>query len=389
LGLLSFRFESGTVGSGEKSIQDVHPADYVGMVRMTTTQTQENIPLGSISPLGVTTCRAPLTRVRRRNRSENNTVVFTSPFDPAQPVTVNPCTKRSSHTSRQATSDLGILVHVLETFNDQEPKISVGPENLPYHLVHALLQRASQGLLAFTSPLAPLDGLQNLPNIESKQPTNRSSSKYPHPGVQPQIHPLGFLGTGLDLKGKLDVILGDDVGLLPSASGLKAVEVTMELDGKIETDLVPDGGQDQPSVKLGSLFRLFEASDGARDVHPFTSMSWFDGLVSPSFLGGLAHVNGLAGRDLAEPSRHPSLGSWEIDDGLEEFPFGRDAVGPEVVDEKVDDPAILSEDFAELGPFVLRGELEGALARSLDLHELKSLYHGLLNPDFLSLLRFT
>ena len=90
--------------------------------------------------------------------------------------------------------------------------------------------------------------------------------------------------------------------------------------------------------------------------------------IPPSFLSGLAHVEGFASRDLAEPSRHPSLVNGEIDNRFEEFSFGDKAVSPEMLDEEIDDVAILREYFSELVSLFLGGEFERTLGRTLDFH---------------------
>lgn len=331
------------------------------MVCVTTTQTTKLIPIRTIPPLGVATCRAPLTGIRRRHGPENNTVVLTSPFDPVQPVTINPSTERSPHVFGQATFDLGILVHVLETLNHEKSQVSVRSEDLSHDLIHALLQRAPQGLLSLTPPLATLDGLQDWPDVVPKKPSGARRREHLHPRVQAQIQPLGLLRPCLDLESKLDIPFGDDVGFLSFASGKETVEVTMELDREVEPDLLSDACEDQPSVESFCTAGRLEASDSTAHVHSLAPMSGLNGLFSPPFLGGHAHVDGLAGRDLAQPRRHPRLIFGEIYNGFEELGLvGWDSNFPEVGDEEVDDLAVLGENFAELGSLVLCGELEGA-----------------------------
>src|SRR3989344_1827526 len=101
-------FETGTVGSGEKSIQDVLGGIYIRIVSVATLEAQEHLS-GSIPPLGMATCMTSLTSVLRRHRPENNTVVFTSRFKPLQPVTISPCTERSFRTTPKTTAFLCIL----------------------------------------------------------------------------------------------------------------------------------------------------------------------------------------------------------------------------------------------------------------------------------------
>ena len=357
-------------------MQDIFRCVYIRIVCVTTTQTSKNIPTRPIPPLSMTTCRTPLTRICRKHGPENNTVVFTSPFYPAQPVTISPCTERSPHTSTQATFELSSFVHVLETLNHEKPQSRMTTENILRDLVHTLAQAPSEPALTFGTVSTTLDRLQNFPNVRPENPSNRCGRKCPHPRVKTQIHPLGLLRTRFDLESNLNGVLSDNVGFLPSPASGEAIEVPVKLDGEIQSNFVSNGGQDQPGVELFCVVRHIEASDGARDAHSLASMCRHHSFISPSFLGGKAHVDSLTGRDFAKPCRQPRLVFGEIDDGFEEFSFGGNVSFPEMLNEEVDDLAILSEDFAELGSLILRGEFEGEFARSLDLHDFKLLYHG-------------
>ena len=97
------RFESGTVKSGKKPIQNVPNGIQIRVVSMITTLTSKHL-FRSIPPLSMTTYGVLLADVCRVHRSENNTVILNSALNPTQPTT-NPCPERSSHIFIQATSD--------------------------------------------------------------------------------------------------------------------------------------------------------------------------------------------------------------------------------------------------------------------------------------------
>ena len=358
--------ETGTVGSGKKTIQDVLPSNNVGVICVTTLQTTEPIPLGSVSPLGMTTCRTSLAGISRRYRSEHNTVVFTSPLDPVQPVTICPCTERSSHTYSQETFDSCLEIHVLQLLYYKKPKVSIRAENLLGYLVHALPQAASLGPLPLTPMLTSLDRLENTPNVFAKKATIRSGGHDPHPRVKPQTYSLSPFRTRLDLKSKLYTVRRDNVRLLPFPSGCQKIVMLVELDGKIDPHSVTNGSQNQPRVETHTIARL-KARDGAAHTHPVASMRRLYSLLPPPLTRSLAHVHGLPGRDLAKPRRKPCV-LRDVYNRLQKLSLFRYPRFPEVLYEDVAHPAILGEYLAKLGLFRARGKPQSTLAGSLDLH---------------------
>jgi len=155
------------------------------------------------------------------------------------------------------------------------------------------------------------------------------------------------------------------------AAGGETVVVLVELDRKIEGDLVPDAAKHEPCVKPTGLFGPLEVSNRRRDAHGQALVDGPDGLFSaPTISTGGDHGESFPGRNFTEAGGEPR--NREIHNGLEKFTFGEWLFQrPEMLDEEVDDPSVLGKYILEDGVLRLGGELERALAGTSDLHVAK------------------
>lgn len=202
---------------------------------MTTTPTLEIRPR-PIRPLGVTTGMAPLAGISGVHRPKNNTVVFASGLHPIQPVTVNPGTERSPHSFIQAASDFRFVVQVAQFLNHDQPQVGVS-SYVPSNLIHPLFESLTGCLLPFGAVLAPLDPVDVGLDVRAQMPSVRETGKGLDARVHPEIDPHSSLLSRIHLKSERDGPRRDDVAVQSLASGCKAIEVPMPLDGEVDADL--------------------------------------------------------------------------------------------------------------------------------------------------------
>ena len=364
----------------------------------TPTAVEDTLTL-AVPPVDVSATWAGDTGVPSGNGAEADTVVLRVHTQLVQPVSVQPRTDRASHLSGQATFDLGEESQTGEPLHHDYVDVFAGGD-LSCDLIDPLSQRTSRPLLPLAPVLASDDPLDERFDVGAELLPGGECGEGLDAGVYPDDHLAITLGSGLDLEGELHPVEGHDVSLLAFATAVQLPVVTVEPDGDVDGDLVPDAPDLQPAVELGGALRIPEIDDGGGDAHRAARVMRLDRLVRgrpltqfvalvdlplakllgsrrEQFLtltsgllpGGRDHVQSLTGRNLAEPSGQPSLG--QVHDGLEEFRLGWGCWQfPEVIDEDVDDPPVLLQDTTEGGPLLGGQPLSRAFRGADDLHPL-------------------
>src|SRR5690606_4452577 len=95
-----------------------------------------------------------LTGIGRIDSSETNTVIFTRHLYPVEPVTIAPCTERTTDIFTHPSCEFGLVIHLFQTFNYDQ---FLARDSNFSCLVHILFQGSASLLLFVTSVFLVLD----------------------------------------------------------------------------------------------------------------------------------------------------------------------------------------------------------------------------------------
>jgi hypothetical protein len=203
-------FVTSTVRSGKKPPQYIQAPDHVGVACVTTTQALEHCPI-AVSPIGMTTAWASLTGVRRSHGAKMNTVHFTGPFKPTQPVPICPSTDRTPNIFTQSAFEFRFIVQIFKSFYDNTIHVFEMVEDLFYDLIHTLFEGTSRCLLSLGALPTPYNPFNDRFDIQTELMPRVSRSK----GINPCVYSYGLI-TGpfrsyFYLVSELSILVGNDI----------------------------------------------------------------------------------------------------------------------------------------------------------------------------------
>ena len=209
---------TGTVRSRKKPLQYVPAPDHVGIACVTTPQAQKHRSI-AIPPIDIATAWASLTGVRRSHRLEMNTVHFTGLLKPPQPVPICPGTDRTPNISAQSAFEFTLVVQVLQSFNDYAVHVLDVAKDFLDHLVHALFEGSTGLFLTVGAMFAALDPFHHTLGVQSELLARIHRGK----GINASVYSNSFGAferfAGINFKGELDILVGDDVAIESLALG--------------------------------------------------------------------------------------------------------------------------------------------------------------------------
>jgi len=357
-------FETGTVGSGEKPGQDVPCSRNIRIAGVATLPAQEQ-PSVSVPPIDKATGGANLTGIVGRHRAERRTSMFALSLKPVQPVPPCPAANRSPHVLREAASHTSFVVQVAQLLYYQKHHWPEHGKDLLCYFIHTLSESPAGTLLTFGAALAAVDALDSGLDVSSKLAAIRGRSQNFQPCVQANVFAFLQFRTGFNLKGKLDVLLCDDVRFEPLACVVPLVVLLVKPDREVNCDLLAYAPKVEPGVKLGRIFGGLKVCNGRGGVYSFSLVNGHNGLLTVTLDRRKNHVDGLARRDLFESHGKPGL--REVDNTFQELSFAR-RHRPETLNEKIDNAAVLCEDCRKRIELALVGKPEAALCGTDDFH---------------------